>query len=100
WCMNHDIKPGTFYNWVKRLRQKGCRDIPAVAGRSTGTPVPQEVVKIERNPAAVPQPADIPFGQVPVSMELLIGNVRLMIPNGTDPVLLAQTIKILSKFTC
>ena len=26
WCMEHDIKPGTFYNWVKRLRQKGCVD--------------------------------------------------------------------------
>ena len=23
WCVEHDIKPGTFYNWVKRLRQKG-----------------------------------------------------------------------------
>ena len=22
WCVEHDIKPGTFYNWVKRLRQK------------------------------------------------------------------------------
>ena len=36
WCMNHDIKPGTFYNWVKRLRQKGCQDIPATTGRATG----------------------------------------------------------------
>ena len=26
WCVEHDIKPGTFYNWVKRLRQKGCVD--------------------------------------------------------------------------
>ena len=24
WCVEHDIKLGTFYNWVKRLRQKGC----------------------------------------------------------------------------
>ncbi|MCF2643648.1 helix-turn-helix domain-containing protein, partial [Roseburia hominis] len=57
-------------------------------------------VKIERNQTAVSQPTDIPAGKVPVSMELTIGNVRLMIPNGTDPVLLAQTIKILSEFTC
>ena len=28
WCLQNDIKPGTFYNWVKRLRQKGCIDIP------------------------------------------------------------------------
>ncbi len=29
WCVEHNIKPGTFYNWVKRLRQKGCVDLPA-----------------------------------------------------------------------
>ena len=28
WCLEHNIKPGTFYNWVKRLRKKGCYDIP------------------------------------------------------------------------
>ncbi|MEG0960966.1 MAG: IS66 family insertion sequence element accessory protein TnpB [Erysipelotrichaceae bacterium] len=27
WCLNNDIKPGTFYNWVKRLRQKGHPDM-------------------------------------------------------------------------
>ena len=26
WCIEHGIKPGTFYNWVKRLRQKGCTE--------------------------------------------------------------------------
>ena len=30
WCVEHDIKPGTFYNWVKRLRQKGCVDLPVI----------------------------------------------------------------------
>ena len=24
WCTEHDINPGTFYNWVKRLRKKAC----------------------------------------------------------------------------
>ena len=27
WCNEHGIKPGTFYNWVKRLRKKSCYDI-------------------------------------------------------------------------
>ena len=26
WCNEHGIKPGTFYNWVKRLRKKSCGD--------------------------------------------------------------------------
>ena len=28
WCTEHNINPGTFYNWVKRLRKKACYDIP------------------------------------------------------------------------
>ena len=28
WCLNNDINPGTFYNWVKRLRKNDCGDIP------------------------------------------------------------------------
>ena len=27
WCTEHNINPGTFYNWVKRLRKKACYDI-------------------------------------------------------------------------
>ena len=100
WCMNHDIKPGTFYNWVKRLRQKGCQDIPAAIGRTVRNSISQEVVKIERNQSAVSQLADIPLGPVPCSMELTIGNVKLTISNGTDPMLLAQTIKVLLEFAC
>lgn len=100
WCLNHDIKPGTFYNWVKRLRQKGCQDIPAATGRTNRKSIPQEVVKIERNQTDITQLVEPPFVQIPASMELSIGNLKLMIPNGTDPKLLAQTIKVLSELTC
>ena len=24
WCLNNDINPGIFYNWVKCLRKNGC----------------------------------------------------------------------------
>ena len=100
WCMDHDIKPGTFYNWVKRLRQKGCQDIPATTGRATGRPVEQEVVRIERNQMLATSLPDTLLGQLPASMELSIGNLKLKIPNGTDSMLLAQTIKVLSELAC
>ena len=100
WCMDHDIKPGTFYNWVKRLRQKGCQDIPATTGRATGRPVEQEVVRIERNQMLATPLPDTSLGQLPASMELSIGNLKLKIPNGTDSMLLAQTIKVLSELAC
>ena len=32
WCMANNIKPGTFYNWVRRLRQSGNMEISAPAG--------------------------------------------------------------------
>lgn len=32
WCVEHDIKPGIFYNWVKRLSQKSCANVPASTG--------------------------------------------------------------------
>lgn len=100
WCMNHGIKPGTFYNWVKRLRQKGCQDIPTATGRATGKLAEQEVVRIERNQTSATQLTEISLGQLPSSMELSIGNLKLKIPNGTDPMLLVQTIKILTELPC
>lgn len=47
WCKDHGINPGTFYNWVKRLRKKACYDIPAPAGRDDFRPREvQEVVPL------------------------------------------------------
>lgn len=100
WCMNHDIKPGTFYNWVKRLRQRGCQDIPAATGRTTSKSIQQEVVRIEKAQIPETQLAVPSIEQLPTSMELSIGNLKLKIPNGTEPMLLAQTIKILSELAC
>ena len=55
WCMQHDINPGTFYNWVKRLRKKACYEIPAATGREKLTaPVKQEVVKVDIVPDPEP----------------------------------------------
>ncbi len=47
WCKDHGINPGTFYNWVARLRKKACFDIPAPFGRSNYVPqTSQEVVPL------------------------------------------------------
>ena len=45
WCLNNDINPGTFYNWVKRLRKNGCGDIPEKNQLSTYEQSHQEVVE-------------------------------------------------------
>ena len=97
-----DIKPGTFYNWVKRLRQKGCVDFPESTGRSYRAPESQEVVRVDFHDTA-PLPVEQPFNLIPVSternnlpvaepMKLSVGSFHLTIPNGTDPQLLPVTI--------
>lgn len=53
WCLNNDINPGTFYNWVKRLRKNGYGDIPEKNQLSTYEHSHQEVIKIEMNSISV-----------------------------------------------
>lgn len=106
WCLQHDIKPGTFYNWVKRLRKAGCHELPDATNHHH-PPHQQDVVKIE---LASPDKATgnlIPSFQGPGScqvpdaaMELSIAGTVLRIPNGTDPVLLRQTLLILRDLSC
>lgn len=110
WCVEHDIKPGTFYNWVKRLRQKGCMDLPASTGRSHSAPESQEVVRVDfhdTDTISYEQPLDMiptPMKESSISgaapMKLSVGRFLLTIPNGTDPQLLAQTLRIVKELEC
>ena len=110
WCVEHDIKPGTFYNWVKRLRQKGCVDLPASTGRTYCAPESQEVVRVDFHDTD-PIPCEQPLNVIPAAternnlsvaepMKLSIGSFHLTIPNGTDPQLLAQTLRIVKELGC
>ena len=110
WCVEHDIKPGTFYNWVKRLRQKGCVDLPASTGRTYRAPESQEVVRVDFHDTD-PIPYEQPLNVIPAAternnlsvaepMKLSVGSFHLTIPNGTDPQLLAQTLRIVKELGC
>ena len=106
WCLEHDINPGTFYNWVRRFRKQAC-EFPAPAGKDRFQAVHQEVVKMEIIPD---HPSD--FSEQPsmedsveitkpvAAMELQIGKAVLRISNQTDPRLLEQTLKLLGAFSC
>ena len=108
WCIAHNIKPGTFYNWVKRLRQSGNMDIPAPAGNKK--PARQDIVEIHlRQPsAAMPTSemlSDAFTGTSPISsqspaLELAMAGAVLRIPQGTDPALLEQVLFILKGLPC
>lgn len=106
WCLEHDINPGTFYNWVRRFRKQAC-EFPAPAGKDRFQAIHQEVVKMEIIPdqssdffdqSSMEDPAEI---TKPVAaMELQIGKAVLRISNQTDPRLLEQTLKLLGAFSC
>lgn len=108
WCLEHDIKPGTFYNWVKRLRQKGCSDIPPAGNNSN--PVKQGIVKINfQEPSAPRSETEVisesilhsasEFSEVPV-IELFLSGVTVRIPQGTDAGFLEQVLKTLGRTLC
>lgn len=105
WCLEHDIKPGTFYNWVKRLRKAGIRDIPDACRFRTASR--QEVVKVEIAPPVseipgkaserAPEYISMP---APVMMEILMNGAAVRIANGTDPALLECIIRMLKETSC
>ena len=47
WCTEHHITPGTFYNWVKRLRQKSCYEIPEASGAMSVPQDKPDIVKVQ-----------------------------------------------------
>ena len=106
WCLEHDINPGTFYNWVHRFRKQVC-EFPAPAGKDRFQAVHQEVVKMEIIPD---HPSDffeqpsmedsVEITKPVAAMELQIGKAVLRISNQTDPRLLEQTLKLLGAFSC
>lgn len=107
WCMEHDIKPSTFYNWVKRLRKSGSASIPERTGMQTAVHT-QEIVKVELSRPAELTAKDRSFF-IPTdcegicgeqAMEVLLPAGTLRIPNGTDPVLLEQVMRLIGWLPC
>lgn len=103
WCVAHNINPGTFYNWVKRLRQKGGYEIPQPTNSSSFSPAPrQDVVKMEilpemcmhQQPGIEPMPmSKTVFQTAPI--EISFGNLRIRLTNDVDPRLLSQIFSAL-----
>lgn len=104
WCTEHDINPGTFYNWVKRLRKKACFDIPPANGRDAYKAAPkQEIVKLEVLPdiPAVMDSAPIETVQsFSSAIEIRSGAVSVRISNDVDPRLLSQIIRCMTGNVC
>lgn len=101
WCRLHDINPGTFYNWVSKLRKRGYT-FPDSLSKSTSAAVTQEVVRMDLVKQEVSTPAieqnacPLPLNDDPaVAAELVAGNVTLRLFNGADQSLIQCAMQYL-----
>ena len=100
WCQKQGINPGTFYNWVSKLRKAGYT-IPDPAGKVSGVPLMQEVVKLGlveseiSTPAMMVQSTSLPaLSGVPcIAAEIECGNIRVRIFNGADAAVVQNTFQ-------
>ena len=108
WCKSHGIAVSTFYNWVKRCRKREAAKIQAPSYGHSDTPAPkQDVVSVNIVPD-LPEVLMAKQDRLPESMNLdnsYVINVRIRdfsigIHNDADPMLLAQTLRILKELSC
>ena len=109
WCKEHGINPGTFYNWVKRLREKACYDIPKATGRDNYKPqVTQDVVPllILDEESEVPSVSNVDqnariIANDPISVaELSCNGLTIRITNDINTRLLSQIFELMGGRAC
>lgn len=112
WCKEHGIHPGTFYNWVSRLRKKACYDIPdPVSREDLIPPAVQEVVKLDLSPKTDCNPSgllpadliqEISEQQAPLAamIEISFGRATIRIANGTEPAMLDRILSLVKGSVC
>lgn len=106
WYEENDIQPSTFYNWVTRLRKKGC-EIPAPAGRDDFLPVThQDVVKVDLVSDdsfidAIPsRTTSHPISDCSSGLKLELAGAKLEISNDVNPELLVSVLRFLRGTSC
>lgn len=112
WCKEHGIHPGTFYNWVSRLRKKACYEIPDSISRETPIPSPvQEVVRLnlpsksdlQQESVVLVSPALEEHSKVAdtsAKIEISLGNATIRIANGTEPEILDRILCFMKGMVC
>ena len=111
WCKEHGIHPGTFYNWVSRLRKKACCEIPEPISKAEPSPAPvQDVVRLNfhskaENPELMLLCQSAPasptcIADISASIEISLGNATIRIANGTDPAILERVLSLVKGTVC
>lgn len=96
WCEQNGIHPGTFYNWVSKLKKSGY-SLPDTQKNSEMKPEIQEVVKVDLIDSVSKVEQNVSLQTQPregyLAAELQIGNITLRLFNGTDENLIQNTLR-------
>lgn len=100
WCQKQGINPGTFYNWVSKLRKAGYI-IPDSESKVSGVPVSQEVVKLDLAEREVATPAVMEQNVSHlassyssfIAAEIECGSIRIRLFNGADASVIQNTFQ-------
>ena len=96
WCEQNGIHPGTFYNWVSKLRKSGY-SLPDASKRYEMKPAVQEVVKVDLIDSIPEAEQKVSFSQNSsnsnLAAELQVGNITLRLFNGADEHLIQNTLR-------
>ena len=111
WCKEHGIHPGTFYNWVSRLRKEACCEIPESISKVEPAPSPaQNVVRFNFNPKAERPESMFPvqpalgnpsrISELSARIEISLGGATFRIANGADPAILDRVLSLVRGTIC
>lgn len=100
WCREQGINPGTFYNWVSKLRKAGYM-IPDSESKVCGTPAMQEIVKLDLVTHEMSTPDKVEQNTSHkalgsshcIAAEIEYGNIRIRLFNGADDLVIQNTLK-------
>ena len=106
WCMDHGVSRGTFYRWIRELREEACIEIPERIGLPPASEK-QDVVRIdivaEENVREAPKSIEEHHAQDSMersTVEIILNGAQIKISNAVDPKLLVTTLRLLKEITC
>ena len=101
WCQENGINPGTFYNWVSRLRKKACYDIPESEARIMTKKASniQDVVKVDILPDFTSGQTNVPMSNTseaftPVA-EINVNGICIRLSNDAGSALINNIARLI-----
>jgi len=106
WCEGKGIPQSTFYAWLKKI--KDCGDeLPKMHKAFTSVNPKQDVVRLSLPSSAKNPSLDAPVRIADVCREptrstimIEIDGIKIHVTNGVEPMMLAQTLKIIRGTLC